>query len=75
MKLPPLTNARILRRYKRFLADVELEATSATRIEFDRSGRAANSAQIDVKKDGATYASVTMNSLGVVTTNYVDDFF
>ena len=64
-----------LLRVQSAFSDITLEAASATRIEFDRSGRPVNSVQIDVKKGGATYASVTMNNLGVVTTTYVDDFF
>ncbi len=39
MQLPPLTNGRILRRYKRFLADVELDDGTLVTAHCPNTGR------------------------------------
>lgn len=63
-----------LLRTQNALAGVEIESTTAARVIFDRSGQANNPVIFEIERDGALYATVTMNRLGVVNTTY-EDFF
>lgn len=54
---------------------VKLESVTNDRVEFSRTGQANSSLTFDVKKDGNTYANISMNAIGRFIVSVDKDFF
>jgi len=54
---------------------LKLESTTTDRVEFNRTGQAVSSVTFEIKKDGDTYADVSMNAIGRFIVSVDKDFF
>ncbi len=54
---------------------IEIESADTNRIVFQRAGRAVSATTFDVRKDGVSYATLTMNLLGNQSTAYNEYFY
>ncbi len=57
------------------LKDITISSTNTARIVFDQFGRAQNAVIFNIKKDGITFASITINALGRMNVAHNPSFY